>query len=101
MKFSTFSNASWIPGPPTSGEKLRQLRVYLGTAWQDVLETVELETATYDEIITLLTNEIQITFPVVRRRIELFSIPDQMASEGPWEFWRRVVLKCKYGAIGS
>ena len=28
MKFNTFSNASWIPGPPTSGEKLRQLRVY-------------------------------------------------------------------------
>ena len=33
MKFNTFSSASWIPGPPTSGEKLRQLRVYLGTAW--------------------------------------------------------------------
>ena len=96
MKFSTFSNASWIPGPPTSGEKLRQLRVYLGTAWQDVMET-----ATYDEIIALLTSEIQITFPVVRRRIELFSIQDQMASEGPWEYWRHVVLKCKHGATGS
>merc|ERR1712081_148827 len=33
LKFDTFSSASWIPGPPTSGEKLRQLRVYLGTAW--------------------------------------------------------------------
>ena len=24
-----------------------------------------------------------------------------MSTEGPWEFWRRVVLKCKNGAIGS
>ena len=67
MKFNTFSNASWIP------EKLRQLRVHLGTAWQDVLETVELEHATYEEIIKLLSDEISITFPVVSRRIELFS----------------------------
>merc|ERR1712101_55515 len=41
------------------------------------------------------------TFPIVRRRIELFSIQDQMASEGPWEFWRRITLKCKQGSIGS
>ena len=83
MKFNTFSQASWIPGPPTSGEKLRQLRVYLGTAWQDVLETVDLDHATFEEIINTLTDEISITFPVVRRRIELFSIPDQMSTEGP------------------
>merc|ERR1712112_390764 len=25
LKFNTFSSASWISGPPTSGEKLRQL----------------------------------------------------------------------------
>ena len=24
-----------------------------------------------------------------------------MASEGPWEFWRRITLKCKNGCIGS
>ena len=47
-----------------------------------------------------MTDEISITFPVVRRRKELFSIPDQMSTEGPWEYWRRVVLKCKNGAIG-
>ena len=27
VKFETYSAASWIPGPPTSGEKLRQLKV--------------------------------------------------------------------------
>ena len=101
MKFTTYSNASWVPGPPTSGEKLRQLNVYLGTQWSDVLETVDQSTATYEDIINILSNEISITFPVVRRRIELFSIQDQMASEGPWEFWRRIVLSCKQGAIGS
>ena len=101
LKFETFSNASWIPGPPTSGEKLRQLRVYLGTAWQDVSEHINFETATFDEVVQYLTDEISITYPVVRRRIELFSIPDQMHTEGPWEFWRRVVTKCKNGAIGS
>ena len=101
MKFSTFSNASWIPGPPTSGEKLRQLRVYLGTQWQDVLETVDMDSSSYEDIIKLLTDEISITFPVVRRRIELFAIQDQTATEGPWEFWRRVVNKCKHAAIGS
>ena len=37
----------------------------------------------------------------MRRRIELFSIPDQLHAEGPWEYWRRVVAKCKNGAIGS
>ena len=89
------------PGPPTSGEKLRQLRVYLGTAWQDVIETMDFEKASFEEIIQTLTDEISITFPVVRQRIELFSISDQMSTEGPWEFWRRVVLKCKNGAIGS
>ena len=82
MKFETFSNASWIPGPPTSGEKLRQLRVYLGTPWQDVTEHINLETATFDEVIKLLSEEISIHYPVVRRRIELFSLPDQMSSEG-------------------
>merc|ERR1711954_140813 len=100
-KFETFSNASWIPGPPTSGEKLMQLRVYLGTTWQDVIENINLETSTYDNVIKLLSEEIAITYPVVRRRIELFSLPDQMSSEGPWEYWRRVVTKCKNGAIGS
>ena len=34
-KFNTFSGASWIPGPPTSGEELRQLMVYLGVPWSD------------------------------------------------------------------
>merc|ERR1711954_262016 len=101
IKFETFSNASWIPGPPTSGEKLRQLRVYLGTPWQDVVEHINLETSTYDEVIKLLSEEIAIHYPIVRRRIELFSLPDQMSSEGPWEYWRRVVSKCKNGAIGS
>ena len=86
LKFTTFSNASWVPGPPTSGEKLRQLIVYLGTQWQDVLETVDQSKATYEEIVQLLNEEISVTFPIVRRRIELFSIQDQMASEGPWEF---------------
>ena len=36
LNFTTFSDASWIPGPPTSGEKIRQLKVYLGSVWQDV-----------------------------------------------------------------
>ena len=101
MKFNTFSSASWIPGPPTSGEKLRQLRVYLGTPWQDVTEHIDLDTATFEDVIKQLSDEISIHYPVVRRRIELFSIPDQMHSEGPWEYWRRVVAKCKNGAIGS
>ena len=100
-KFEMFSNASWIPGPPTSGEKLRQLQVYLGLPWQDVLENINLGTSTYDEVIKTLSDEIAIHYPIVRRRIELFSLPDQMASEGPWEYWRRVVSKCKNGAIGS
>ena len=101
LKFNTFSSASWIPGPPTSGEKLRQLRVYLGTAWQDVTESIDFDTATFEEVIQYLTDEISIHYPVVRRRIELFSIPDQMHAEGPWEYWRRVVAKCKNGALGS
>ena len=101
LKFDTFSNASWIPGPPTSWEKLRQLRVYLGSAWQDVSENINFDTAAFDEVVQYLTDEISITYPVVRQRIELFSIPDQMHTEGPWEFWRRVVTKCKNGAIGS
>ena len=62
---------------------------------------MDFENATFDEVVKLLSDEISITYPVVRRRIELFSIPDQMHAEGPWEFWRRVVAKCKNGAIGS
>ena len=101
LRFNTFSSASWIPGPPTSGEKLRQLRVYLGTAWQDVTEGINFDTSTFDEVIKTLTDEISIHYPIVRRRIELFSIPDQMSAEGPWEYWRQVVTKCKNGAVGS
>ena len=101
ITFNTFSSASWIPGPPTSGEKLRQLRVYLGTSWQDVTEPIDFENSTFDEVVKILSDEISITYPIMRRRIELFSIPDQMHSEGPWEFWRRVVSKCRNGAIGS
>merc|ERR1711954_610596 len=70
MKFETFSNASWIPGPPTSREKLRQLRVYLGTPWQDVTEHINLDTATFEDVIKHLSDEISIHYPVVRRRIE-------------------------------
>ena len=94
MKFNTFSNASWIPGPPTSGEKLRQLRVYLGTAWTDVIEGIDFNTATFDEVVTYLEEEIGIHYPIVCRRIELFSIPDQGNSEGPWEYWHKIVQKC-------
>ena len=101
LKFNTFLSASWIPGPPTSGEKLRQLRVYLGTAWQDVTEGIDFDTSTFEEVVKYLTDEIGIHYPIVRRRIELFSIPDQLHAEGPWEYWRRVVGKCKNGAIGS
>ena len=48
-----------------------------------MIEPVDLANATFEEIIQILTDEISITYPVVRRRIELFSIPDQMATEGP------------------
>ena len=53
LKFTTYSNASWVPGPPTSGEKLTQLIVYLGTQWQDALETVDQSKATYEEVVKI------------------------------------------------
>ena len=56
---------------------------------------------TFDEVVQLLIDEIGILYPVVRCRIELFSLPDQLQAEGPWEYWRWVVSKCKNGAIGS
>ena len=62
---------------------------------------VNWESATFDEVVETLQYEIALHYPIVRRRIELFSIPDQLSSEGQWEFWRRVVSKCKEGAIGS
>ena len=57
--------------------------------------------ATFDEVVETLQNEIAVHCPGVRRRIELFTIPDQLSSEGPLEFWQHVVSKCKEGAIGS
>ena len=83
LKFNTLSAASWIPGPPTSGEKLRQLKVYLGVVWQDLTEQVD-----WDAVVKTLMDEIAVHYPVVRRRIELFSLPDQLISEGQWEFLR-------------
>ena len=67
LKFNTFSSASWIPGPPTSGEKLCQLRVYLGTAWQDVTEGINFDTSTFDEFIKNLTDELSMHYPVVEQ----------------------------------
>ena len=88
IKFNIFSAASWIPGPTTSGEKLRQLWVYLGVVWQDLTDQVDWDTTTFDAVIKTLKEEISVRYPVVRRQIELFSLPDQLSSEGPWEFWR-------------
>ena len=65
------------------------------------MEQIDWDGTTFDEVIKLLQGEISVHYPVVRRRIELFSIPDQLSSEGPWEYWRRVVAKCKEGSIGS
>ena len=62
---------------------------------------MDFDNASFEDIIQTFTDEISITVPVFCRRIELFFIQDQMSTEGPWEFWRRVVLKCKNGAIGS
>ena len=100
-KFNTFSGASWIPGPPISGEKLRQLMVYLGVPWSDLMGPKEWEEATFESVLVALEREISIKFPIVRRQIELLSLPDQAASEGPWEYWRKVVHRCSEGSIGS
>ena len=65
------------------------------------MEQVDRDASTFEAVIKTLKDEIAVHYPVVRRRIELFSLPDQLSSEGPLEFWRRVVSKCKEGAIGS
>ena len=93
--------ASWIPGPPSLGEKLRQLRVYLGAPWEDVTEGVDWDKDRYDDVIETLRTEIEVKYPIVRRRIELFALSDQQSSEGPWQYFRRVVSACKLGAIGD
>ena len=79
---------------------MRQLKVYLGVPWEDLLDTVDWKKATFESVIEALEREISIKYPVVRRRIELFSLPDQAPNEGPWEYWRRVSQRCKDGAIG-
>ena len=75
--------------------------MYLGVPWEDLLDTVDWEEATFESVIEALKREISIKYPVVRRRIKLFSLPDQTPNEGPWEYWRRVSQRCKEGAIGS
>ena len=69
--------------------------------WQDLTDQVDWESTTFDEVIQKIKEEIFVHYPVVRRRIELFSLPDQLSSEGPREFWRRVVARCKERAVGS
>ena len=69
--------------------------------WQDVVESIDWDTSSFNQVVQLLQSEISVHYPVVRRRIELFSIPDQLSSEGAWEYWRRIVQRCKEGAIGS
>ena len=47
-KFQIFSDASWVPGPPLSGERLRQLHVYLDSQWEDVTEGINWSQDSYD-----------------------------------------------------
>ena len=70
---------------------MRQLRVYLGAPWEDVTASVNWDTDEFDDVIGTLRTEIEVKFPVVRWRIELFALSDQQSSEGPWQYWRRVV----------
>ena len=55
----------------------------------------------FDSVVEALCKEISIKYQVLCRRIELFSIPDQLSSEGLWEYYRRVTSRCKEEAIGS
>ena len=97
----------WLQGcyskPPSDRDYLKRIRHALDKSWRDLLQEVEWDSWTLEQLRLKIQQEVLKSHPLFRRRVEFFSIPAKCpmkAGESPGQLLDRVRREAEVAGIG-